>query len=405
MRIRVLLATALRSLGRNRLRSFLTMLGVIIGVASVIAMVSIGRGAQRRVESQIAALGKNLLTVFSGSAQLGGARGGAGSISTLTMDDVARLRDEAETLAYVSPLVRAPGQVVGGGSNWASQVLGVSPEYFAIREWTVADGEAFGDREMRTGAKVALLGRTVATNLFGESSPVGAQIRIGRVPFTVVGVLSPKGQTGFGTDQDDIVLAPATTVQSRLAGGRNLNQIYVSVREGVSSAVAQAEVEEVMRRSHRLADGEESDFNIRSQAEIATAAAATTQTFTLLLGSIAGVSLLVGGIGIMNILLVSVTERTREIGIRLAVGARTRDVLLQFLIEAVVLSLAGGAIGAVLGVAGALAIGRSGRLQAVVEPSTVAIAMLFAAAVGLFFGLHPARRASRLDPIEALRYE
>ena len=405
MRIRVLLATALRSLGRNRLRSFLTMLGVIIGVASVIAMVSIGRGAQRRVESQIAALGKNLLTVFSGSAQLGGARGGAGSISTLTMDDVARLRDEAETLAYVSPLVRAPGQVVGGGSNWASQVLGVSPEYFAIREWSVADGEAFGDREMRTGAKVALLGRTVATNLFGESSPVGAQIRIGRVPFTVVGVLSPKGQTGFGTDQDDIVLAPATTVQSRLAGGRNLNQIYVSVREGVSSAVAQAEVEEVMRRSHRLADGEESDFNIRSQAEIATAAAATTQTFTLLLGSIAGVSLLVGGIGIMNILLVSVTERTREIGIRLAVGARTRDVLLQFLIEAVVLSLAGGAIGAVLGVAGALAIGRSGRLQAVVEPSTVAIAMLFAAAVGLFFGLHPARRASRLDPIEALRYE
>jgi putative ABC transport system permease protein len=402
---RVLFLTAWRSLAKNRMRSFLTLLGIIIGVAAVIVMVAIGRGAQLRVESQISAMGKNLLTVFSGNSQSGGVSRGSGSINTLTFQDADKLREEATTLAAVSPVLRTNAQAIAGGTNWQTTIYGVSPEYLEIRGWQIADGETFSDRDVRARARVALLGKTVADTLFGDASPVGAQIRLGSVPYTVVGVLAPKGQTGFGQDQDDTILAPVTSVQASLAGGRNAQQIVLSFTDGVESDVAQAEVEEVLRRAHRLADNEDDDFSIRSQSEIAATAAATTQTFTLLLGAIAGVSLLVGGIGIMNILLVSVTERTREIGIRLAVGAKSRDVLAQFLIEAVVVSFAGGAVGALLAITLAEILRRFSPMQTVVEPNIVLLALAVSAAIGIFFGFQPARRAANLDPIEALRYE
>lgn len=402
-----LFTLAFRSLRRNRMRSLLTMLGIVIGASSVIVMVAVGRGAQRRVETQISALGKNLLTVLSGTSQAGGVNRGAGSISNLTTVDADRLREEATTLAAVSPVARANSQIVAGGANWQTAVYGVTPEYLEIRGFQIAAGEAFTERDVRTRGRLALLGKTVADNLFGpgnDDEAIGARIRIGAVPFTVVGVLAAKGQTGFGSDQDDTVLAPVSSVQARLSGGRNLNQIVVSYRDGVTSEAAEAEVVDILRRSHRLAESEENDFGIRSQSETAATAAAATQTFTLLLGAIAGVSLIVGGIGIMNILLVAVTERTREIGIRLAIGAQRYHVLSQFLIESVVVSLSGGLIGAVVGLAGAWGLQKVGPFQTQVEPDVVLLALTFSVAVGVFFGLHPARRAAALLPLEALRH-
>ncbi|MFN7961481.1 MAG: ABC transporter permease [Thermoanaerobaculia bacterium] len=401
----VLLLTALRSLLKNRLRTLLTMLGIIIGVAAVIVMVAIGRGAQSRIEREIASMGKNLLTIFSGAAQFGGVSRGGGSLSTLTLKDVDLLREQATLLSGVSPSVRVSSQAVVPGVNWQTTVFGVSPEYFEIRGWKLAQGEAFTERDVRSRSRSAVLGKTVVTNLFGDASPIGAEIRVGKVPLVVVGVLEEKGQSGFGNDQDDVILAPISTVMSRLSGGTNVQQIYVSVAEGKDSTAATEEIRGILRSSHRLGETEADDFNIRSQAEISAAAATTTQTFTLLLAAIASVSLLVGGIGIMNIMLVSVTERTREIGIRLAVGAKSRDVLVQFLIEAIVVSTLGGLLGVALGLALAEVLPKLAPFQTQVQPATVLMALGFAVAVGVFFGFSPARRAAEMDPIEALRYE
>ncbi|NLN12314.1 MAG: FtsX-like permease family protein [Acidobacteria bacterium] len=405
MKLRRLLKAALGSIGRNRLRSLLTALGIVIGVAAVIVMVALGRGAQLRIEREISALGRNMLTVFSGASMFGGVSRGVGSMPTLTLADADRLREDATLLAYVSPSVRTGAQAVAGGTNWPTSVYGVMPDYLDVREWKVAEGETFSDREGRAGAKVALLGATVARELFGESSPIGERVRIGSVPFRVIGVLSTKGVSGFGADQDDVVIAPIGAVLGRLTRPNAPIQLNLSVAAFDRMKDAEAEAREILRLSHRLGEAEEDDFTIRSQADLTSAATATTETLTLLLGGVAAVSLLVGGIGIMNIMLVSVTERTREIGIRLAVGARGRDILLQFLLEALALTVGGALLGILLGLGAARLFELGGRFQTAPEPGSILIATVVAVATGLLFGIAPARRAANLDPIEALRHE
>ncbi|HSM51536.1 MAG TPA: ABC transporter permease [Thermoanaerobaculia bacterium] len=405
MKLRRLLQAALRSLGRNRLRSLLTALGIVIGVAAVIVMVALGRGAQLRIEREISALGRNMLTVFSGASQFGGVSRGVGSVPTLTLADAERLREDATLLSWVSPSVRTGAQAVAGGTNWPTTVFGVMPDYLEVRDWKVAEGEVFSDREGRAGAKVALLGATVARELFGEGSAVGERVRIGAVPFRVLGVLAPKGVSGFGSDQDDVVLAPIGAVLGRLTRANAPIQLHLSVASFDRMKEAEAEAREILRASHRLGEAEEDDFTVRSQADLASAATATTETLTLLLGGVAAVSLLVGGIGIMNIMLVSVTERTREIGIRLAVGARSRDILLQFLLEALALTVGGALLGILLGLGAAKLFELGGRFQTAPEPGSILLATAVAVATGLLFGIAPARRAANLDPIEALRHE
>jgi putative ABC transport system permease protein len=405
MKWRRLLAAAARSILKNRMRSLLTMLGIIIGVAAVIVMVSIGEGAQANIESSISSLGTNLLIVFPGASRSGGVSFGAGSATSLTLDDADLVRQRSTLLAGVSPAVRVGAQVIGGGANWSTLVQGVSPEYLTVRDWALASGSFFTDRDVRGRTKVAVLGKTVADNLFPAQDPVGEEIRIRNVPFKVIGELASKGQTAFGSDQDDIILVPVTTALFRLSGNHNINQIYASATgTGVMDAAAE-EIRGILRQAHRLPEGADDDFTIRSQTEIIEAASSTSRTLTLLLGSIAGVSLLVGGIGIMNIMLVSVTERTREIGTRLAVGARESDVLTQFLVEATVLSLAGGLLGVAAGAGIGFALGSLTSLNAPFNPAISLVAFAFSGAVGVFFGFYPARKASSLDPIEALRYE
>jgi putative ABC transport system permease protein len=406
MRSGLLLLLALRSLARNKMRSFLTMLGIIIGVAAVIAMLAVGNGARTSMEASIASLGTNVINVFPGAQSSGGVRGEAGSGGRFTAEDVEEVRKQAAGVKYVSPVARTSAQLKAGGSNWRSSIYGVSSDYLLIRQWDLTSGSNFSLSEQRSGAKVAILGRTVADSLFGPGSdPVGQTMRVGNLPFRVIGVLKAKGQSSWGQDQDDIVIAPFSTVSRKLLATFNAQSLIASAVTAEAIPAASMQIEDVLRRRLRVPESEASPFSIRTQTEITEAATSMSTTLTLLLSSIAGISLLVGGIGIMNIMLVSVTERTREIGIRLALGARGRDILLQFLVEALVMSFAGGLIGIALGV-GVSALLASAQGWAVqVSLSSILLAFSFSAATGIFFGWYPARKAAKLNPIEALRYE
>jgi putative ABC transport system permease protein len=400
-----LLQAAVRSIFRNRMRSLLTALGIIIGVSAVIIMIAIGRGASQKIEENISSLGTNLITISPGTATSGGVSQGGGSFSKLTFRDVEQLKKQSTLLQGVSPVVRVAAQVVGNGNNWSTSVYGVSTDYFTIRKWEVnRDGELFTERDIAANKKVAILGQTVVNNLFPSGSPIGKEIRIRNTPFTVIGVLKSKGQGGM-MDQDDIVLAPSTTVFYRLKGGEFIDMINVSAISESKVDAAQKEIISLMRESHRLAPGVENDFSIRSQAEILEKMSSIGDIITLLLASIAGVSLIVGGIGIMNIMLVSVTERTREIGIRMAVGARGRDVLSQFLTEAALLSIGAGILGILFAVGVTIMLNMFSSLRAVLSADIIIIAFLFSGAIGIFFGYYPARKAASMNPIDALRFE
>jgi len=401
---RVLIKVAGQSILKNKMRTLLTMLGIVIGVGAVIVMVAVGNGAQQQIQRSIDSLGTNLLIVMPGSFNQGGANQGAGTFSRLTVEDAELLKREGALLAGVSPVVSTRTQVIGGGTNWRTLINGVSTDFAEIRDWRVSTGQLFAEADVRSSRKVAVLGKTVADNLFPGSDPVGSQVQIGRVPFTVVGVLAAKGQNATGQDQDDIVLMPYTTAQNRLSGNVRIGQIVASALNADEIPAAQEEVAALMREAHRLGDNPD-DFTVRNQTEIASAATSTTQVMSSLLAAIAGVSLLVGGIGIMNIMLVSVTERTREIGIRMAIGARGRDVLTQFLVESVVMSVLGGLIGLAVGFGGAALLQRVTGWTTETPVSAVAMAVCFSAAVGVFFGYYPARKAAALNPIQALRYE
>jgi putative ABC transport system permease protein len=396
-----------RTLRRNKLRSVLTMLGVIIGVAAVVATLAIGSGARASVQAQIATLGTNVIMVMNGTTSSSGVRSW-GTTHSLTYEDAEAIRKECEAVSGVAPTVRSMAQMVSSSGNWGTSVQGTTSDYFAIRDWPVEHGAAFTDADVRGGAKVCVLGATTAENLFpGGQDPVGQVVRIKGLPFRVAGVLSKKGASSMGqSDQDDVVIAPLTTVQKKLTSEPgHVGSIIVSAVAADRVNRAIEEITELLRQRHRIRPGADDDFVIRSQSEFANAAEQTSRTMSLLLLSIAAVSLLVGGIGIMNIMLVSVTERTREIGIRMAVGARARDIRWQFLIESAFLSLLGGAAGVVLGMAASGLITKMARWPTSVSPGVVLLAFVFAAAIGIFFGYYPARRASRLDPIEALRYE
>ena len=401
---------AVRALRVNKLRSALTMLGIVIGVGAVITMVAVGAGAQARVAEQIQSLGSNMIIVLSGSITAGGVRMGSGSQLTITEDDAWAIQREIPAVAAAAPTSRGGAQVVYGNLNWATSIQGVTLEFFTAREWDVADGRLFSQEEVEGAGKVALVGLTVAGNLFGDSDPLGQVIRIKNVPFTVIGTLERKGQTTFGQDQDDTVLIPLSTAKKKVLGAsqanaRSVGSIAVKVREARAMPEAEQEIRGLLRQRHRLQAFQDDDFNIRNLTEVLQSQEASSRVLTLLLAAIASVSLLVGGIGIMNIMLVSVTERTREIGLRMAVGARGRDILLQFLVEAVTLSLIGGAIGIAMGLAGSYSIAYFAQWRTLVSTEAVFVAFAFAAAVGVFFGFYPARKAAALNPIDALRYE
>jgi putative ABC transport system permease protein len=405
-----LVRVALRALAINKLRSALTMLGIVIGVGAVIVMIAVGAGAQKRVEEQIRALGSNLLLVMPGATTAGGVRMGFGSASTLSEDDVAAINREIPD-AIAAPALRGSAQVIWGNANWSTVIYGVTPEYLQVRQWPLAAGRVFEPGEMTSAAKVCLIGTTVARQLFGDADPVGESIRVKRVPFTVIGVLETKGQSLMGTDQDDVILMPISTARTRVIGSasaakqRSVGTIWVKAAEGVEAAEVEAEVRALLRQRHRLQPGADDDFSMRNLAEVMAAQEASSRVLALLLAAVASVSLLVGGIGIMNIMLVSVTERTREIGLRMAVGARTRDILGQFLVEAVTLSLIGGLAGVALGIGAAMAIASFAGWRIALSGEAVALAVAFAFVIGVFFGFYPARKAARLNPVEALRFE
>ena len=405
MRRTTLLRIAIQSILKNKMRTLLTMLGIVIGVGAVIVMVAIGNGAQSQIQSQIKNLGTNLIVVTAGTSNAGGANQGAQSFNRLTVADVDKIRTQATMLAAVSPVIVTRTQIVGNNKNWRSEVNGVSTDYLTIRDWGVSSGALFTDDDVRGKRQVVVLAATVAKNLFPDGAPVGSDIRLGRSPFTVVGVLAAKGQTANGSDQDDVVLVPYTTAQSRLSGFSFLGQILASANSPDQLIAAQSEIRDIMRDAHGIMSGAADDFTVRDQTAIAQAATSTSSVMTSLLAAIASVSLVVGGIGIMNIMLVSVTERTREIGIRMAIGARGGDVLTQFLVESVVMCLIGGVVGLGAGVGGAALVGQFAGWQVATPASAVFLAIGFSAAVGIFFGYYPARKAASLDPIQALRFE
>ncbi len=400
---------ALLSVRRNALRSFLTLLGIVIGVAAVIAMLTIGAGTTEKVKADISKLGSNLLVVMPGNVTSGGVRMGSGAASTLTDLDAAAIMAEVPGVQVTAPNMRGTGQIVAGGTNWATAIFGIDLGWFEARDWEVEHGRMFEPEEIARGAQVAIIGQTVARNLYGGIDPVGEELRVRNVPLRVVGVMSRKGQTTWGQDQDDVVFVPLNTARQRvlgrnLANARAVGSIYVKILEGESMSMAEDEIKALLRQRHRIQPGAEDDFSIRNLADIAATREASARTLALLLAAVAGVSLMVGGIGIMNIMLVSVTERTREIGLRLAVGARQWDILRQFLFEATGLAATGGLIGVLIGVGVAYVISNAAGWPLLVEPASIVLAVVFSGLVGVFFGWYPALRASRLDPIEALRH-
>jgi len=400
---------AFRALRVNKLRSALTMLGIIIGVGAVIAMVAVGSGATQRIQEQIASIGSNVIIVQPGSLNLGGVRQGWGNAQTLTEDDAKAIGTELRSIQYSAPMQQNQAQVVFGNNNWFTRVQGTTPDYLTIRDIQVSSGQPFTQSDVDSSAKVCLLGKTVADNLFNGGDPVGQIIRVKKVPFTVVGVLAPKGQSPTGQDQDDMIIMPISTAKKKVIGGRQNNmqvvgQILTQAHEGATK-IAVTEIEGLLRQRHRLQPTQDDDFAVQNLEEVFAAQETSAEVMSILLASIASVSLIVGGIGIMNIMLVSVTERTKEIGLRQAVGAKTGDILSQFLVEAVTLSLAGGTIGIILGVGASLLISYFASWSTLVSIGSVLLAFLFSALVGVFFGYYPARKAAFLDPIEALRYE
>ncbi len=402
-----ILKVAFRAMGRNKMRSLLTALGIIIGVACVVATIGIGEGARVQAESQLQSLGTNFLMIFPGTTTSSGARSGWGSNSKLSEQDVDAIRQEVSSVSYVSASIRTVAQVVYGNQNWSTSIQGGEVDWTAIRSWNVAEGQFFTDADNRAAAKVCVLGRTVATTLFGDEDPIGKMIRIKNIPFRVVGVLEPKGGSMMGQDQDDTVIAPYQTVRKKIMGTTAVGMIMTAVSSPEFVSQAQDEISALLRQRHKInkAAGQEDDFMIRSQTEMLAQAEQQSRTMAVLLWSIAGVSLLVGGIGIMNIMLVSVTERTREIGVRMAIGAKGSDIRAQFLVEAVVLAVAGGLVGIGLGVGIQQAVAKFAGWPVLVSSTSVSLAFLFSALIGVTFGFYPALKASRLDPIEALRYE
>jgi putative ABC transport system permease protein len=406
MDIVAIIRIAMRALGRNKLRSALTMLGIIIGVGAVIAMVSVGQGAQQQAQQQIAAMGSNMLFVSSGTVNRGGTRMGSGATKTLVYDDMTAILRECPAVKAAAPGSQSSAQVVYGNDNWATQINGTEPQYFDIRTWPFQEGTSFTADDVAMAANVAVIGETIRKNLFGATDPIGETIRISNLPFKVVGVLAAKGTSAaMGQDQDDIIIVPITTLQKKITGQPWLRWIMVSAVSRDASFTAQEQITSLLRDRHRIRRGQDDDFTVRNLADMADLADQQAQVFTMLLASIASISLLVGGIGIMNIMLVSVTERTREIGIRMAIGATEGDVQQQFLIEAIVLSLAGGAVGIAMGVTTSYVITQTLGWPVLVSPMAIVAAVIFSMAVGVFFGFYPARKAARLDPIEALRYE
>ena len=395
------------SMWANRLRTILTMLGMVIGVSAVIVMQAVGQGAQQQVRESIESMGSNLLMVLSGSATSGGVRRESGGIPTLTIADAESI-GELPLIAGAAPTVSESAQVIYGARNWSTQITGTTPSYFTVRNWDFAEGGPFTDSDLRSVTRVAILGKTVADNLFGDENPLGKTIRIKNSPYIVLGVLSAKGQSLMGRNQDDVILIPITTAQRKLASSQVVGSVrFIMVHVGSAEAMTKAEqdIVDLLRQRHRIREGAANDFTVSNLTAMANTAAETTAVMSLMLGIIASISLLVGGIGIMNIMLVSVTERTREIGIRMAIGARGRDIMLQFLLEAIIISIFGCLIGVILGVGGALAANEMTDIRVVITLSSILLAFTVATAVGVFFGWYPARQAARLRPIDALRFQ
>ncbi len=405
MNLLVIVKIAWRALARHKLRSALTMLGIIIGVGSVITMVGVGQGANKQMQSQIASLGSNALSVFAGSGRSGHMHGGWGSTRTLVVEDMQAIVRECSAVKAAAPGVSGGAQVIYGNQNWQTRINGTEPVYFLVKDWPMTLGTAFTNEDLELTNNVVVLGAEVRKNLFGEESPIGKTVRIKNLPFRVVGVAGEKGQSGMGFSQDDQVFMPYTTAQKKVLGTNWLNSIYVQAVSKEATGLAQKQIEDLLRERHRIREEQEDDFGVRNMADAAQLADQAGQVMTLLLGAVASVSLLVGGIGIMNIMLVSVTERTREIGVRMAIGATERDVEAQFLTEAMVLSLFGGLFGVVFGLAASRVLSNVMEWPSTISFLSIGIAVLFSAAMGIFFGLYPARKAARLDPIEALRYE
>jgi len=405
MKIINILKIAFKNILKNKMRSILTSLGIIIGVCSVVIMIAIGQGTQDNIQKQISSLGSNLLIISQRANRYGGISRGAGSENRLTFDDIDKIKKESQYIEWVSPMIPADSQVIANGNNWNTRIYGVSTDYLNIRNWSIKEGDFFKEQDSISNKKVAVLGKTIVDQLFPDQDPIGQTIRIGNIPFKVIGVLTAKGKSSFGSDQDDVILAPDKTVLTRLSGNRYIRMIYTSAYSSDKMSNAEEEIRTLLREQHKLKAEDEDDFNIGNQTEIAQTAQETTRIFTLLLGSIAGVSLLVGGIGIMNIMLVSVTERTREIGIRMAVGARKNDVMIQFLVEAVALSLSGGIIGTIVSFIICLFLNIFTPVLALINWNIILLSFLFSGSVGIFFGFYPARKAANLNPIDALRYE